>query len=373
MKVRILSVFGTRPEAIKMAVLSQRLKEHPEFDYKICLTGQHNEMLAQVLEFFCIQGDFSLDVMTKNQTLTKLTSNLLLGLDKIMNDFHPHVILIQGDTNTTFAAALAAFYNKIRIGHIEAGLRTYNLDSPFPEEANRIMTSRIATYHFPPTTRNKNVLVAEGVDSKNLEITGNTGIDALVWAKDKMQREKLFSPELTYLFDKPFVLITGHRRENFGEGFNNICKAIKLLASKYLDFNFVYPVHLNPNVQMPVNNLIGGIENVKLIAPLSYPDFVYAMSKSYIILTDSGGVQEEAPGLGKPVLVMRDTTERPEAVEMGTVKLVGTDPGEIIQWTSKLIDNKKEYDRMAKAVNPYGDGKASMRIVSFLEKELLSN
>lgn len=376
----ILLVFGTRPEAIKMAPLVHELKKHPDmFITKVCVTGQHREMLDQVLRLFEITPDYDLNIMKPNQDLFDITSRILLGMRDVLNEVRPDLVLVHGDTTTSSIAALAAFYQQIPVGHVEAGLRTGNIYSPWPEEMNRQITGRIATYHFSPTPLSRQNLLKENVSDCQIVVTGNTVIDALHWVKAKLdsdqqvqQNLKLNMLEYGYDVDRlndgrRMVLITGHRRENFGEGFLNICHAIKNLALQYPDVDFVYPMHLNPNVRKPVMEILGtGLANVFLIEPLDYLPFVYMMGKSYLILTDSGGVQEEAPGLGKPVLVMRDTTERPEAVEAGTVKVVGTDRQKIEAGVSELLTDQYMYQRMAQAVNPYGDGKASSRIVEKL-------
>jgi UDP-N-acetylglucosamine 2-epimerase (non-hydrolysing) len=369
--IKVLTVFGTRPEAIKMSVLAKKLNNEKNIEHKICVTAQHREMLDQVLQLFEITPDFDLDIMQHGQDLTDVTNRVLTGMrDLFKNEWKPDLVLVHGDTTTCFATALAAFYDGIDVGHVEAGLRTGNLQSPFPEEANRVLVSKIATYHFAPTDKNVDNLKREGVKSDKIVKTGNTVIDSLVYVSEKL---KGFSPKisdtiLTHLVaeNKKYVLITGHRRENFGKGFIQICEAIKELAQLNPDYYFVYPVHLNPNVQKPVNVILGDLKNVQLITPLQYEDFVFAMKHCYLILTDSGGVQEEAPGLGKPVLVMRDTTERPEAVEAGTVKLVGADKEKIIKGVQLLIDDKNLYEQMSKSHNPYGTGNSSESIIKFI-------
>jgi len=379
---KILTVFGTRPEAIKMAPLVKKLEKERVFESKICVTAQHREMLDQVLALFDIQPNYDLNIMKPNQDLYDITSDILQGIKKILEDFKPDLILVHGDTTTTFATTLAAFYKKIDIGHVEAGLRTGNIYSPWPEEANRKLTGALAKYHFAPTKTAKENLLKEGIKEENIIITGNTVIDALFLALEKVNQDENLEQQIINqinsqinnsefsILHSQFVIITGHRRENFGEGFINICEAIKDLAIKYPEVNFIYPVHLNPNVRKPVNEILSKLDNVFLIEPLDYLPFIYLMSKSYLILTDSGGIQEEAPSLGKPVLVMRNTTERPEAVEAGTVKLVGTDKEKIIKEVSKLIEDKNEYDKISKAINPYGDGKASQKIIKFLRENL---
>ncbi len=368
---KILFIFGTRPEAIKMAPVIKKLKEADVFNVKVCVTAQHREMLDEVLKIFEINPDYDLDIMKKNQDLYDITSNILLGLKNVLDDFKPNLVMVHGDTTTTFSASLAAFYKKIDIAHIEAGLRSGNIYSPYPEEANRKMTSILAKYHFAPTLKAKENLIKEGLNEKNIIVTGNTVIDSLFWVIKKIENDSKLKDKilkrLNFSFDSKFILVTGHRRENFGQGFLNICEALKEIALKHKDINIVYPVHLNPNVREPVNKILNGIENIKLIEPLNYLEFVYLMSKSYLILTDSGGVQEEAPSLKKPVLVMRDTTERPEGIEAGCLRLVGTDKRKIVKEVEKLLDDENEYKKMSKCKNPYGDGKASERIVEFLK------
>ncbi|MCQ2336043.1 MAG: UDP-N-acetylglucosamine 2-epimerase (non-hydrolyzing) [Paludibacteraceae bacterium] len=381
---KLLLVFGTRPEAIKMCPLVLEFKKHPElFETKVCVTGQHREMLDQVLDLFEIKPDYDLNIMKPNQDLYDVTSRILLGMRDVLTQEQPDVVFVHGDTTTSTTAALAAFYKQIPVAHIEAGLRTGNIYSPWPEEMNRLITGRIATYNFSPTPLSRDNLIKENVPDSQITVTGNTVIDALHWVVNKIKTGKELEASLQkemmdFGYDvhrldgkRRLVLITGHRRENFGDGFLHICNAIKNLAEKYSDVDFVYPVHLNPNVRKPVFDILKGIDNVFLIEPLSYLPFVYMMEKSYLLLTDSGGVQEEAPGLGKPVLVMRDTTERPEAVDAGTVLLVGTDYEKIITGVADLLDNKNGlYDKMAHAVNPYGDGKACGRIVCWLSEKL---
>jgi len=372
---KVLLVFGTRPEAIKMAPLVKEFEKCEEIESKVCVTAQHREMLDQVLEMFDITPDYDLNIMKPGQDLFDVTSNVLLGLKDVLNDFEPNVVLVHGDTTTTSASSLAAFYNKIKVGHVEAGLRTGDLYSPWPEEANRQITGVLANYHFAPTTTSEKNLLKENKDSQNILVTGNTVIDALFLALDKIERNEELKNKIVnsinsqYKIDKnkKLILVTGHRRENFGQGFINICESLRTLANDNPDIDIVYPVHLNPNVQKPVKEILSDTSNVHLIEPLQYESFIYLMNKSHFIITDSGGVQEEAPSLGKPVLVMRDTTERPEAVEAGTVKLVGTNPESIINEAQKLLDNEVEYNKMSKAHNPYGDGKACERIVEFLK------
>lgn len=378
-------VFGTRPEAIKMAPLVKEFQKHPEkFETVVCVTGQHRQMLDQVLEIFDIKPDYDLNIMKQGQDLYDVTARVLTGMRDVLKEAQPDVVLVHGDTTTSTAAALAAFYQQIPVGHVEAGLRTHNIYSPWPEEMNRQITGRIATYDFAPTPLSKSNLLAEGVSEDKIIVTGNTVIDALYWVVDKIKNTPALDGELkselakagydTHRLDngKKLVLITGHRRENFGDGFISMCKAIKALTEKYPEVDFVYPMHLNPNVRKPIHEVFGenleGFGNMFFIDPLEYLSFVYLMEKSNIVLTDSGGIQEEAPGLGKPVLVMRDTTERPEALEAGTVKLVGTDYDMIVGEVSVLLDDLEHYDKMSKAVNPYGDGKACERIVSLFFK-----
>ncbi len=381
---KILLVFGTRPEAIKMAPLVKELKKHPEdFETLVCVSGQHREMLDQVLDIFDIKPDYDLNIMKQGQDLYDITTRVLLGMRDILNQVQPDVVLVHGDTTTSTSTALAAFYQHIPVGHVEAGLRTYNIYSPWPEEINRQITSRIATYNFAPTTLSRENLLKENVNEKSVFVTGNTVIDALYWVINKIKSNDKLSDELKNILlnagydterlsgDRRLVLITGHRRENFGDGFINMCTAIKDLTNKYPNVDFVYPMHLNPNVRKPIHEVFGEdlscLNNIFFIEPLEYLSFVYLMEKSTIVLTDSGGIQEEAPGLGKPVLVMRDTTERPEAVTAGTVKLVGTDYNAIVTNVSELLEDSTAYEKMSKAVNPYGDGKACMRIVEKLK------
>ena len=374
---KILLVFGTRPEAIKMAPLVKAFQEqNQDFQTKVCVTAQHREMLDQVLSLFEIETDFDLNVMQPNQDLYDITSNILIGMKTVFQNFRPDFIFVHGDTTTTFAVSLAAFYEKILVGHIEAGLRTGNLYSPWPEEANRKLTSQLTCYHFAPTAQSQDNLLKENIAPDKIIVTGNTVIDALLLMKSKLEtdpdfRGKVHNSVKQKGFDPKtaeFILVTGHRRENFGQGFIDICTALKTIALERPNINIVYPVHLNPNVRKPVNELLTGVKNVYLIEPLEYEAFIYLMSLSKLIITDSGGVQEEAPSLGKPVLVMRDTTERPEAVDAGTVKLVGTHTQRIISETNNLLDNKQAYEIMTKAHNPYGDGKACARIINFMKE-----
>ena len=376
-------VFGTRPEAIKMAPLVKEIEKHPDqFQTIVCVTGQHREMLDQVLDLFEIVPSYDLNIMKQGQDLYDVTSRVLLGMRDVLKEVHPDIVLVHGDTTTSTAAALAAFYQQIPVGHVEAGLRTHNIYSPWPEEMNRLITGRIATYNFAPTALSKSNLLKENVNEEQIIVTGNTVIDALYMVVDKVKNDIKLSSNLKVLLEnagynvgrleqgRKLVLITGHRRENFGDGFINICKAIKTLTEKYPEVDFVYPMHLNPNVRKPIHEVFGedlsNLSNMFFIEPLEYLSFVYLMEKSTIVLTDSGGIQEEAPGLGKPVLVMRDTTERPEALDAGTVKLVGTNYERILNEVSALIDDKEYYDKMSKAVNPYGDGLACSRIVDNL-------
>lgn len=374
MKKKVLLVFGTRPEAIKMAPLALQLKQQEaSFETKVCVTGQHRQMLDQVLELFSLTPDYDLNLMKPGQTLSDITSGVLKGLEQVFAEWTPDVVLVHGDTATTFAASLAAYYHKIAVGHVEAGLRTGDIYSPWPEEANRKLTGALTTYHFAPTQSSYNNLIKENIDPKNITITGNTVIDALLTVKEKVETDRAVIAQFEQQFNfldstKKLILVTGHRRENFGQGFLNICTALANIAKQYPDVQIVYPVHLNPNVQKPVNELLSGISNIYLIAPQDYLPFVYLMNHSYLILTDSGGIQEEAPSLGKPVLVMRDTTERPEAVEAGTVKLVGTDAALIQQSVIELLENIDLYQTMAAAHNPYGDGTASQQIIHALKK-----
>ena len=370
---KVLLVFGTRPEAIKMAPLAIQLKQHNHyFETKVCVTGQHRQMLDQVLELFNLTPDYDLNLMKPGQTLSDITSGVLKGLEQVFAEWTPDVVLVHGDTATTFAASLAAYYHKIAVGHVEAGLRTGDIYSPWPEEANRKLTGALTTYHFAPTQSSYNNLIKENIDPKNITITGNTVIDALLTVKEKVETDRAVIAQFEQQFDfldltKKLILVTGHRRENFGQGFLNICTALANIAKQYPDVQIVYPVHLNPNVQKPVIELLSGISNIYLIAPQDYLPFVYLMNRSYLILTDSGGIQEEAPSLGKPVLVMRDTTERPEAVEAGTVKLVGTDADLIQQSVVELLENTELYEKMAAAHNPYGDGTACKQIIEALK------
>ncbi|HRO08180.1 MAG TPA: UDP-N-acetylglucosamine 2-epimerase (non-hydrolyzing) [Saprospiraceae bacterium] len=370
-----LIIFGTRPEAIKMAPLIHVFKRFPEqFDTKVCITAQHREMLDQVLDFFEIVPDFDLNLMRPDQNLYNLTSDILLGLKPVLETFRPDYVYVHGDTTTTMAASLAGFYNGSKICHIEAGLRTYNLKSPFPEEMNRQVTTVLTDYFFAPTETSKQNLLSEKKDEKTVCVTGNTVIDALLHGIDKVNDPDFEDAEISILKsimqpEKRIILVTGHRRENHGDGFIRICEALKQIADGFPDVQIIYPVHLNPNVKEPVYRLLSDIDNVSLIDPLSYPAFIWLMEKAYLLITDSGGVQEEAPSLGKPVLVMRDTTERPEAVIAGTVILVGTDKQKIFSETSRLLNDTAAYNSMSKVHNPYGDGKAASRIVKFIQDQ----
>jgi len=373
-KRKILAVFGTRPEAIKMAPLIKKLMSDARFETKICVTAQHREMLDQVLDIFNIVPEFDLDLMKSGQTLPELTSRVLVGMSEVYDRFTPDIVLVHGDTATTFAAALSAYYAKIPVGHVEAGLRTGDLYSPWPEEANRKLTGALAALHFAPTETSKDNLLAENIDKKNIFVVGNTVVDALFLAKEILESDKELLSEIELKFDylkrdKKLILITGHRRESFGGGFERICKSIREIAINNSDVQIVYPVHLNPNVQEPVNRLLSGIDNVYLIEPLEYLPFIFLMNLAEIILTDSGGIQEEAPSLGKPVLVMRDNTERPEAVKAGTVKLVGTQVQKITSEIQILLDDSQTYKAMSVAHNPYGDGETCQRICEILGKE----
>jgi UDP-N-acetylglucosamine 2-epimerase (non-hydrolysing) len=366
--MRVLTVFGTRPEAIKMAPLVKALAGREGIEARVCVTAQHRQMLDQVLELFAIQPEYDLDIMKPGQSLSGITSEILTRIEPLLKDYRPDLVLVHGDTSTTFATSLAAYYQQIAVGHVEAGLRTGNLYSPWPEEANRKLTGALARLHFAPTEQSRANLLREGVDPATIHVTGNTVIDALLLVKQRLETDAPLQRELAARFpslrpEARLVLITGHRRENFGDGFERICSAIGTLADRYPGVDFLYPVHLNPNVRAPVNRILQGRANVHLIEPQDYLPFVYLMNRSHVILTDSGGIQEEAPSLGKPVLVMRDTTERPEAVEAGTVKLVGTDPAAIIGAVATLLDDRAAYERMSFAHNPYGDGKACRRIV----------
>ncbi len=370
--IKVLSVFGTRPEAIKMAPLVNLLKQQSDIDSRVCVTGQHREMLDQVLQLFAIKPEYDLAIMKAGQDLYDVTTSILLNIKPVLRDFKPDVVLVHGDTSTTFAAALACYYEKIAVGHVEAGLRTGNIYSPWPEEANRKLTGALTRYHFAPTETSRQNLLNEQVNPAHIVVTGNTVIDALLQVVAKIDND----PALNQTFAEKFpygqhgrklILVTGHRRESFGAGFDNICAALKQLATDFPECDIVYPVHLNPNVREPVYRLLSDAANVHLIEPQDYLPFVYLMSRATLVLTDSGGIQEEAPSLGKPVLVMRDTTERPEAVAAGTVKLVGTDKAKIVAEASRLLTDKAYYDSMSFAHNPYGDGKACQRIIDAIK------
>ena len=370
MEKKILIVFGTRPEAIKMAPVVKACKARPELDVKVCVTAQHRQMLDQVMEIFGLTADFDLNVMAPNQTLGDVTCKVLKGMEAVFAQWRPDMILVQGDTTTVMAAALAAFYHKIAIGHVEAGLRTGNLYSPWPEEANRLLAGCLAAQHYAPTPRSAQNLLKENKDPATVFITGNTVIDALHEALKIMDGDAALKAKLAAQFPfldpaKRLILVTGHRRENFGDGFIHICNAIKRVAARP-DVQVVYPMHMNPNVRKPVNEILGGLANVHLIGPLDYLSFLYMMRQSYLIMTDSGGVQEEAPSLGKPVIVMRDTTERPEAVDAGTVILAGTETSAMADAAERLLDDRGFYDKMAHAINPYGDGLAARRIAEIV-------
>ena len=373
---KVMLVFGTRPEAIKMAPLVKAFEKSGSFETVVCVTAQHREMLDQVLALFEITPDYDLDIMKPGQNLYEVTSNILLGLKEVFEEAKPDIVLVHGDTTTTLATSLAAFYQQIAVGHVEAGLRTGDVYSPWPEEGNRQVTGRLATYHFAPTQESRSNLLKENVDMESVIVTGNTVIDALVSVVSKVESDKILEQKLQQVIEekgytldkaKKLILVTGHRRENFGQGFLNICEALKEVAMEHPEADILYPVHLNPNVQKPVREILSDVDNVYLIDPLDYEPFVYLMHNAYFILTDSGGIQEEAPSLGKPVLVMRDTTERPEAVAAGTVKLVGTDKRSIIEACNMLFEDAAAYEAMSKSHNPYGDGKACERIVDFLK------
>jgi UDP-N-acetylglucosamine 2-epimerase (non-hydrolysing) len=373
--IKVLSVFGTRPEAIKMAPLVNLLKQQSGIDSRVCVTGQHREMLDQVLQLFDIKPEYDLAIMKAGQDLYDVTTSILLNIKPVLRDFKPDVVLVHGDTSTTFAAALACYYEKIAVGHVEAGLRTGNIYSPWPEEANRKLTGAITRFHFAPTDTSKQNLLNEQVNPAHIIVTGNTVIDALLQVVKKIDSDSALSAGFAKQFPygqngRQLVLVTGHRRESFGAGFDNICAALKQIAVQFPDCDIVYPVHLNPNVREPVFRLLSDAPNVHLIEPQDYLPFVYLMSRSTLVLTDSGGIQEEAPSLGKPVLVMRDTTERPEAVAAGTVKLVGTNRARIVEEVSKLLNDKSYYDSMSFAHNPYGDGNACQRIIDAIKTDV---
>ncbi len=368
---KIMIVFGTRPEAIKMAPVVRALREAKQWEVKVCVTAQHRQMLDQVLDLFNIKPDFDLNLMKPGQDLTDITSNVLIGMRDVFNQWKPDLVFVHGDTTTAMAASLAAFYAKIPVAHVEAGLRTNNIYSPWPEEMNRRMVGRVASLHFAPTETARANLLAEGCADKSIFVTGNTVIDALLNVVERINKDTTLNQQLRERFaflkeDKRLILVTGHRRENFGQGFEDICKALRKIAERD-DVEIVYPVHLNPNVQEPVRRILGDCPRIHLIEPLDYLPFVYLMNRAHILLTDSGGIQEEAPSLGKPVLVMRDTTERPEAVKAGTVRLVGTDAARIVSVTIELLDDMQKYQRMSQAHNPYGDGRAAQRIVEILQ------
>ncbi|WP_324028769.1 non-hydrolyzing UDP-N-acetylglucosamine 2-epimerase [Aeromonas caviae] len=370
-KKKVLTVFGTRPEAIKMAPLVHQLANDERFDSRVCVTAQHREMLDQVLGLFEITPEYDLNIMKAGQTLNDITARILTELKPVLQDFKPDVVLVHGDTATTFAASLAAYYEQIKVGHVEAGLRTGNIYSPWPEEANRKLTGALASYHFAPTATSRQNLLDEGYDENHIYVTGNTVIDALLMVRNKIENDRELANHLATRFpfldeSRRMILVTGHRRESFGGGFERICEALSLIAKQYPGIQIVYPVHLNPNVQEPVSRLLRDLDNVYLIEPQEYLPFVYLMNRSYLILTDSGGIQEEAPSLGKPVLVMRDTTERPEAVEAGTVVLVGTNVEAIYSKVEHLLESESTYTSMSKAHNPYGDGQSSAHIVEHL-------
>jgi len=383
--IKVLFVFGTRPEAIKMAPVIKECEKYDKLDIRVCVTAQHREMLDQVLNLFNIHPHYDLDIMTKRQSLSNLTASVLLGVTRVLEKESPDLVFVQGDTTTTFAAAQAAYYLKIAIAHIEAGLRTGERYSPFPEELNRRLTSVMSTFHFAPTEDAKKNLVAEGIEESSIYVTGNTVIDALMTVVRQQEKSSVRERLERYFQEKwnlklhsgsdnsKLILLTGHRRESFGEGFQRICRALYILASNNHDIQIVYPVHLNPNVQEPVFSILGDVRNIHLIPPLDYEPFVFLMRHSDLILTDSGGLQEEAPSLGVPVLVMRDTSERPEGIESGSARLVGTDTETIVSVTQKLLDDNDEYKRMSKIVNPYGDGNASNRIVSIISEQFGTN
>lgn len=370
--MKVLIIFGTRPEAIKMAPLVKLLAVESGIELKVCVTAQHRQMLDQVLDLFEITPEYDLDIMKPGQTLSSITSEILTRIEPVLKDFQPDLVLVHGDTSTSFSATLAAYYQRIPVGHVEAGLRTGNIYSPWPEEANRKLTSVLTNFHFSPTELSRQNLLREGVNEEHIHVTGNTVIDALLWVKKKLETDQGLNQSLREQFpflrdEARLVLMTGHRRENFGDGFERICAAIRNLANDFPDVDFLYPVHLNPNVREPVERILNGVANVHLVEPQDYLPFVYLMTRSFIILTDSGGIQEEAPSLGKPVLVMRDTTERPEAVAAGTVKLVGTDGQKIIDAVTTLLTSQSEYDRMSLSHNPYGDGKSCESIINIIK------
>jgi len=367
--MKVLFLFGTRPEAIKMAPLIKEFKSEENFKIKVCVTAQHRQMLDQVLNFFSIKPDYDLNLMKPNQSLFDITSNTLKGLEDVLEKEKPDLIFVQGDTTTAFVGALAGFYKKIKVAHIEAGLRSYNKYSPFPEEINRVLVGHLADYHFAPTKRAKENLFKENI-KENVFVVGNTVIDALFLGLDiiKKEGEEKYYKYFDFIdFSKKIILVTGHRRESFGKPFENICYALKEIANSFSDVEIVYPVHLNPNVREPVNKILRNQERIHLIEPLEYPYLIWLMSRSYLVLTDSGGIQEEAPSLGKPVLVMREVTERIEGIEAGTAKLVGTNKEKIVKEVKKLLENKGDYDKMSKAVNPYGEGDSSKKIIEIIK------
>jgi len=375
--LKVLTIFGTRPEAIKMAPLVHALAQDDAFESKVCVTAQHREMLDQVLHLFGIQPDYDLNIMQPGQDLTEITSRILKGLKPVLQEFQPDVVLVHGDTTTTLSASLAAFYQRIPVGHVEAGLRTGDLSSPWPEEANRRLTTHLAKWHFAPTETSRDNLLREGISTDDIFITGNTVIDALLWVRDRVKTDAGLLEQQASRYplidaNKKMILVTGHRRESFGGGFDRICSALAEIALCHPEVQIVYPVHLNPNVSEPVNRILRGIDNIILIDPQDYLPFVYLMDKAYLILTDSGGIQEEAPSLGKPVLVMRESTERPEAISAGTVRLVGTDTAKIVKEVSRLLSDENEYHSMSRAHNPYGDGQACRRILDALKNHRVS-
>ena len=370
--MRVLTVFGTRPEAIKLAPVIKELEKHSEFESRVCVTAQHRQMLDQVLRLFGINPYWDLNLMRENQSLFYVTSSALQSLETVFREAQPDVVLVQGDTTTAFVASLAAYYLKIKVGHVEAGLRTHDKFNPFPEEMNRRLADALSDFLFAPTARAKQNLLREGFPKERVFVTGNTVIDALLWVRrQRVEGEGALSQFSQFLdTESRLILVTGHRRESFGEGFEKICRGLKMIAERNPDVRIVYPVHLNPNVKEPVHRILGGVTNVHLIEPLDYAGFVLLMDKAYLILTDSGGIQEEAPSLGKPVLVMREKTERPEAIEAGTARLVGTDSEQIFEETQRLLSDRTEYEKMARAANPFGDGRAAERIVQILLREL---
>jgi len=370
--MRVLTVFGTRPEAIKLAPVIKQLEKHPEFESHVCVTAQHRQMLDQILQLFGINPHWDLNLMRENQSLFYVTSSALRSLEAVFREAQPDVVLVQGDTTTAFVASLAAYYLKIKVGHVEAGLRTHDKFNPFPEEMNRRLVDTLSDFLFAPTARAKQNLLREGFPEERVFVTGNTVIDALLWIRRQRAAGEGTLSRFSQFLDTEsrLILVTGHRRESFGEGFEKICRGLKMIAERNPDVRIVYPVHLNPNVREPVHRILGGIPNIHLIEPLDYAEFVLLIDKAYLILTDSGGIQEEAPSLGKPVLVMREKTERPEAIEAGTARLVGTDSKRIFEETQRLLSDRTEYEKMARAANPFGDGRAAERIVQILLREL---